>query len=107
MVHIKTRDEARPGRGTSFGDQAKVPNQTKSVTLVLQWRKKDLERKLGRELEFMYKIVIQTQDSETVINNVQPEDLAFWRELLEESISLGKILNLEFIDLSSTPNQAA
>lgn len=40
-----------------------------------------------RELAFlMLKIVIQNPSSETIINNVCPEELGFWRELLDGAV---------------------
>lgn len=34
----------------------------------------------------MFKIVIQNPSSETIINNVHPEELDFWRELLNGAV---------------------
>ena len=34
----------------------------------------------------MLKIIIQNPSSETIINNVYPEELAFWKELLDGSV---------------------
>jgi hypothetical protein len=34
----------------------------------------------------MLKIVIQNPGSETVINNVSPDELAFWKELLDGAV---------------------
>lgn len=34
----------------------------------------------------MLKIVIQNPSSETVINNVHPEELEFWRKLLDGAV---------------------
>lgn len=34
----------------------------------------------------MLKIIIQNPASETIINNVYPDELAFWKELLEGSV---------------------
>lgn len=39
-----------------------------------------------RELEFMLKIVIQNPSSETIINNVCPDELAFWQDLLKGAV---------------------
>ena len=39
-----------------------------------------------RELGFMLKIVIRNPHSETVINNVYPEELDFWKELLDGAV---------------------
>jgi hypothetical protein len=52
----------------------------------------------------MIKIIIQNQACETVINNVQPEDLDFWRELLNGALQRGQV---QIIDLSSGRHQAA
>ena len=34
----------------------------------------------------MLKIVIQNPSSETIINNVYPDELAFWRDLLDGAV---------------------
>ncbi len=34
----------------------------------------------------MLKIVIQNPSSETIINNVSPDDLDFWQDLLEGAV---------------------
>lgn len=36
--------------------------------------------------EHTYRIIIQNPDSNTVIRNVQPGELGFWRALLEGSV---------------------
>ncbi len=36
-----------------------------------------------RALAFMFKIIIQNPNSETVINNVYPEQVPFWESILE------------------------
>jgi len=44
----------------------------------------------------MLKIVIQNPSSETVINNVHPEELEFWRDLLEGAVQGDiKVFNLD------------
>lgn len=45
-----------------------------------------VESKKYRELERMLKIVIQNPSSETVINNVCPDELEFWRNLLDGAV---------------------
>jgi hypothetical protein len=39
-----------------------------------------------RELAFMLKIVIQNPSSETIINNVWPDQLEFWTDLLDGAV---------------------
>lgn len=51
----------------------------------------------------MMKIVIQNQDCETVINNIQPEDLIFWQDLLDKPWLEGRV---KIIDLD-TQHQVA
>jgi hypothetical protein len=52
----------------------------------------------------MLKIVIQNPHSETVINNVHPEELDFWRELLDGAVR-GEIKVVD--SLSGQDHQAA
>ena len=40
----------------------------------------------NRELAFMLKIIIQNPSSETVINNVYPDELDFWQDLLKDAV---------------------
>lgn len=44
------------------------------------------ERRKERVDIFMLKIVIQNPGSETVINNVSPDELAFWKDLLQGAV---------------------
>lgn len=50
-----------------------------------------------RELAFiMLKIVIQNPSSETIINNVYPEELEFWRNLLDGAVQGDiKVFNID------------
>jgi hypothetical protein len=44
----------------------------------------------------MLKIVIQNPSSETIINNVYPEELEFWRDLLEGAVQGDiKVFNID------------
>ena len=39
----------------------------------------------------MYKIVIQNEDSSTVIHNIHEEELTFWQELLQSAPIRGQV----------------
>ncbi len=58
--------------------------------------------KKERELEFMWKIVIQNQSSETIIHNVSQDELEFWKELLEGHVQ-GEI---KLVDTSASQEVA-
>lgn len=52
----------------------------------------------------MVKIVIQNRASETVINNVQNEDMAFWSELLHSAMLRGEV---QIVDLGTDIHRVA
>lgn len=52
----------------------------------------------------MVKIVIQSSTCETVINNIQPEDLEFWERMLNGALISGEA---RIIDLDTDKPQIA
>lgn len=52
----------------------------------------------------MMKILIQNQTCETVINNIEPEDMDFWRGVLNEALLRGEV---QIVDSDSEGHYAA